>query len=36
MDAAIADYLAQVLPSAADERTVLAQPVTAEIPIVGP
>jgi hypothetical protein len=36
MEAAIADYLAQVLPSVADERTVLAQPATSEIPIVGP
>ncbi len=35
-EAAIADYLAQVLPSAPDERTVLVQPATAEIPIVGP
>ena len=35
-DVALADYLVQVLPSAADERTVLSQPPTAEIPIVGP
>jgi Domain of unknown function (DUF4032)/Lipopolysaccharide kinase (Kdo/WaaP) family len=35
-EAAIADYLAEVLPSVADERTVLAQPPTSEIPIVGP
>ena len=35
-EAAIADYLAEVLPSAADERTVLVQPPTGEIPIVGP
>jgi Domain of unknown function (DUF4032)/Lipopolysaccharide kinase (Kdo/WaaP) family len=35
-EVAIADYLAEVLPSVADERTVLAQPPTSEIPIVGP
>jgi hypothetical protein len=35
-EVAIADYLAEVLPSVADERTVLAQPATSEIPIVGP
>ena len=36
INGAIADYLAQVLPSVADERTVLTQPATSEIPIVGP
>jgi hypothetical protein len=34
--AAIDDYLAEVLPAAADERTVLAQPLTGEMPAVDP
>ena len=36
LEVATQDYLAEVLPSAADERTVLAQPVTGEVPILGP
>ena len=34
--AAIDDYLAEVLPAVADERTVLAQPLTGELPAVDP
>jgi hypothetical protein len=34
--AALADYLAGVLPAASDERTVLAPPVTGEVPVTPP